>query len=532
LEAGGDQITVSDQWLLKKFEELSGRLSLVEQANVSLQEREQQHLQRIEQLVQENRLLRQKLDHFIQRYFGGKRNESLDRQQLEMLLQGLELTELPVAAAPARPPATAPRPGVAHPVRRVLASEHLETRETVIEPEEVKAQPEGWRKLSEERTTLLDYEPGKFFKQVTVRPRYVKHEEFAVAPLPPQPIEQSMAGPGLLAHVVVTKFEEHTPLYRLERIFRQQHGVELSRKTMGDWVFQIAELVKPVYQAIAQELQQCSYLQADETPIRCLDPDVKGKSVKGFLWVYGEPKGDVLFDWRMGRGREGPAEFLKNFRGTLQTDAYGVYESLAKAREGELTLAGCLAHGRRGFKDAIAENKVAAWFVKQMALLYAVEQELRRSKAGPQLRAAVRQHQSAPVMARLRKAMEIIRRKTLPQGLLGQAIDYMLVRWESFTRFLEDGRVELDNNLIENAIRPTAIGKKNWLFIGAPEAGQRSAIIYTLLGNCRRHGVNPYEYFRDIIARLPAAKITQIKEFTPSAWANAQRKNQPAQKVA
>ena len=478
--------------------------------------------EQLRQLGVENHLLRQKLDHFIRRYFGGQRNEALDRQQLELLLQGLELAELPVPE-PRQAAAPAQREGAAHPVRRVLANEKLETRETVLEPAEVQAQPEGWRKISEERTTLLDYEPGKFFKQVIVRPRYVKGEEFVVAPLPPQPIEQSMAGPGLLAHVVVTKFEQHTPLYRLERIFSQQHGVELSRKTMGDWVYQIAELVKPVYRAMAEELQKQTYLQADETPIRCLDPDVKGKSVQAYLWSYSAPKGDVFFDWRMSRSREGPDEFLKSFRGTLQTDAYAAYESLAKARNGEIVLAGCLAHGRRGFKDTIAETKVAAWFVKQMGIMYAVEQQLRRSKSGPDLRAAVRQHQSAPVMARLRKAMEIIRRKTLPQGLLGKAIDYMLVRWESFTRFLQDGRLEIDNNLIENAIRPTAIGKKNWLFVGAPEAGERSAIIYTLLGSCRRHRINPYEYFRDLITRLPSAKTTDIKKFTPWAWANPKK---------
>ncbi|HEV2210264.1 MAG TPA: IS66 family transposase [Verrucomicrobiae bacterium] len=482
----------------------------------------------------ENRLLRQKLDAFIRHYFGGRRNEGLDAKQLQMALLGLELTTAAIEEPQAQAPVAAAQPrrkGSSHPVRRVLDSDKLETRETVIEPEEVKAQPEGWRKISEERTTLLDYEPGKLIKQVIVRPRYVKNEEFALAPLPPQPIEQSMAGAGLLAHVVVTKFEHHTPLYRLERIFSHEHGVELSRKTMGDWVYQIAELVKPVYQAIGEALQKSTYLQADETPIRCLDPDVKGKSVMAYLWIYGKPKGDVFFDWRLERSREGPAKFLKEFKGTLQTDAWSAYERLAKERNGDIILAGCLAHGRRGFKDAIAENKVAAWFVKQMALLYAVEQDLRRGKAGPQLRAAVRQHQSAPVMARLRKGMEIVRRKSLPQGLLGKAIDYMLVRWESFTRFLTDGRLEIDNNLIENAIRPTAIGKKNWLFIGAPEAGQRSAIIYTLLGCCRRQGINPYEYFRDLITRLPAAKITEIKQFVPSAWLKAHNQSQRSSKA-
>ena len=228
----------------------------------------------------------------------------------------------------------------------------------------------------------------------------------------------------------------------------------------------------------------------------------------------------MLFEWRVSRSREGPEKFLKSFRGKLQTDGYSVYESLAKAR-GDLTLIGCWAHCRRAFHEALAETKLAAWFVGQIGQLYAVEKKLREQKAGSQLRAAMRVWQSRPVLARLRRAMKLVRRRTLPQGLLGQAIDYALKRWDALTRFVEDGVLEIDNNLIENAIRPSALGKKNWLFIGHPEAGERSAVIYTLLGSCRRHGINPFDYLKDMFTRLPAAKITQINDFTPAAWAKA-----------
>jgi len=510
--------------LWQKLEQLSARLLAVEAENSRLKISEQQ-------LQQENRLLRQKLDHYIRHYFGGQRNEGLDKHQMELLLQGLPaLIELPrVQAAPAAQLSRNPE-SIRGPARRVLAEDKLETRQVVIEPEEVKAQPEGWRKISEEKTTLLDWEPGKLFKQVIIRPRYVKNEQFALAKLPPQPIEQGMVGPGLLAEVLVKKFEHHQPLYRQEKIFKQQYGVELSRKTMGGWVEQASQLVAPVYRAIREDLQQGSYLQADETPIRCLDPDVKGKSVLGYLWTYSRPGADVLFEWRMSRSREGPEEFLKPFRGKLQTDGYAAYESLARKRSG-LVLAGCWAHVRRGFKEALAESKLAAWFVKQIGLMYGVEKELRHSRpggTGPKLRAARRAWQSAPVLRRLRKAMELARRRTLPSGLLGKAIDYALSRWEALSRFVQDGALEIDNNLIENAIRPSALGKKNWLFIGHPEAGERSAILYTLLGSCRRHGINPFDYLKDLFTRLPAAKITQIKEFTPLAWAKAQlKKKQP-----
>ncbi|HEY3861028.1 MAG TPA: IS66 family transposase [Verrucomicrobiae bacterium] len=506
---------MTDDTLLKKFEELSARMSALETQNTGLREENTQ-------LRTENRLLRQKLDQYIRHYFGGQRNEGLDKQQMELLLQGLpNIIALP---SPDPKPAAASRSGTPHPVRRMLAEDKLETQEIVIEPEEIKAQPDGWKKISEERTSQLDWVAPKIIKRVFIRPRYVKAERFALAPLPPQPIEQGMVGPSLLAQVILNKFEYHLPLYRQEKMFRQQFGVELSRKTMGCWAEQASELMKPVYRAIREDLLAGFYLQADETPIRYLDPDVKGKSQQGYLWAYSRPGGDVLFEWQVSRSREGPVNFLKSFHGKLQTDGYAAYESLAKERDGDLILIGCWAHTRRGFHEALSESKLAAWFVRQIGLLYAVEKELREKKTGPQLRAAMRVWQSRPVLARLRRAMELVRQRTLPQGLLGQAIDYALKRWEALNRFVDDGTLEIDNNLIENAIRPSALGKKNWLFIGHPEAGERSAVIYTLLGSCRRHGINPFDYLKDLFTRLPAAKITQIKEFRPMEWAKAKAK--------
>jgi len=426
---------VPDATLLQKYEEMSARVVALEM---------------------ENRLLRQKLDQYIRHYFGGQRNEGLDKNQLELLLQGLP--NVIVLPPPESKTPTATRHGTLHPVRRMLAEDKLETQEIVIEPAEVQAQPQGWKKISEERTSQLDWVAPKIIKRVLIRPRYVKAERFAIAPLPPQPIEQGMVGPGLLAQILVSKYEYHQPLYRQEKMFRQQFGVELSRKTMGCWVEQAAELLKPVYRSIREDLVRGSYLQADETPIRYLDPDVKGKSQQGYLWAYSRPGGDVLFEWQVSRARAGPEEFLKNFRGKLQTDGYSAYESLAKAR-GDLTLIGCWAHARRGFHEALAETRLAAWFVRQIGQLYVVEKQLRQQKTGPRLRAAKRVWQSRPVLARLHRAMELIRRKTLPQGLLGQAIDYTLKRCSALIQFVEDGTLEIDNNLIENAIRPSALGK-------------------------------------------------------------------------
>jgi transposase len=513
---------VTDTTLLKRLEELSSRVAALAADNAQLREENTR-------LKTENQLLRRKLDHFIRHYFGGQRNEGLSQAQLELALQGLaNVVELPRPTPAPGPERQAP---ATHPVRRVLAEDRLETQEVVIEPAEVQAQPEGWRKLSEERTTQLDWVAPKIIKRVIVRPRYVKAERFALAPLPPQPIPQGMVGPGLLAHILISKYEDHLPLFRQAKMFARQYGVALNRKTMGSWVEQIAALLQPVYRVIREDLVAGAYLQADETPIRYLDPDVKGKSQQGYLWVYSRPGGEVLFEWRISRGRAGPEEFLQHFNGKLQTDGYAAYESLAKARAG-LTLVGCWAHARRGFHEALNETKLAAWFIRQIGLLYRVERELRRHQAGPALRQAVRASQSQPVLDRLRRAMARVRERTLPAGLLGQAIDYALKRWPALTEYVADGHLEVDNNLIENAIRPSALGKKNWLFIGHPAAGERSAIIYTLLAGCRRHGLNPFDYLQDLFTRLPAAKITEIRQFTPLAWAKARGLIKPRQQAA
>jgi transposase len=427
----------------------------------------------------------------------------------------LEEKQTPVRSlTTAAPPARAPLPA------------HLETERVVIEPEEVQQQPEGWRKLGEEITEELDWKPAQFVKRLYLRPKYANADRIVIAPLPARLIEKGLPGAGLLPQVIVSKYGDHLPLYRQEKIYRERHGVNLTRQTLCGWVEAAADWLSPIYREMKTALLAQDYLQADETPIRYLDPDVKGKSQQGWLWTYTRPRGDVVFEWKVSRSREGPREFLKSFRGRLQTDGYGVYESLARERNGDLILVGCWAHVRRGFHEALNEGRAAAWLVRQIGLLYAVEKQLRESPrggSGPPLRAAVRAWQSRPILERLRRAMEGVRRRVLPQSLLGQAIDYTLSRWGTLIRYVEDGPLEIDNNLCENAIRPTAVGKKNFLFIGHPEAGQRSAVIYSVLGSCRRHGINPDEYLRDLFERLPKAKTSDLKSLTPAAWAKAKQ---------
>lgn len=408
--------------------------------------------------------------------------------------------------------------------------EHLPVIEEVIEPELVKSAPQEWRRIGEEVSERLDYEPARFLRRRTVRPKYVQRGAVdavpIVAPLPETLMERSMVAPGLLAQIIVSKYCDHLPLYRQEQIYWSRHQVWLPRQTLAEWVGLAAEWLKPIYKGIQQRVLSGGYVQVDETPIRYLAPG-NGKTRLGYLWTCGVPRGDVIFHWEKSRA----ATCLENiipadFNGTIQCDGCEAYDCFARRRGEKIVLAGCLAHVRRKFYEAReAAPKIAGWFLAQFKNLYRLEDQLRRGRAGPKLREAERASLSRPVLTRLQRALVRLKtkRRFLPQSLIGKAIDYALSQWPALLVFLDDGRLEIDNNLIENAIRPTAIGKKNWLFIGEARAGDRSAIIYTIIECCRRRGLDPFTYLRDVFTRLPSTTNWQVKDLTPEAWANARQ---------
>lgn len=481
-------------------------------------------------LVAENQLLRGKLDAFIRRYFGGQKNEGISAAQLELLLQGF--TQELVAAqssAPIEPPVAKP-PATRTPVRQRLASNLPVRRRQELIPAEVQADPEAFRKIDETVTDILDYEPGHLFRDQIVRPRFVRRSPSAevparkapeaavlVAPLPNRLIEKGLPGPGLLAHILIERFQNHQPFYRQQQCFAQRHQYSLSRQTMVGWMEPLAEWFKPVIALMREALVGGDYLQVDETVIRYLDRDEPGKSQAGYLWAYSHPRGDVVFDWRTSRSREGPAEFLKTFKGALQTDGYSAYISLAEERP-ELVLCHCVAHWRRKFIEAKDEDRRAGWFLRQFRHLYAVEAQCRQERAGPALRQARRSAQSRMIWARLRRALDFLIPRVLPQSLLGRALAYGRNQWEGLIRHLELGRVEIDSNKVENAIRPTAVGKKNFLFVGHPDAGWRSAVFYSLIESCRRRGINAERYLKDVLERLPDLMQAELKQFVPEEW--------------
>jgi len=406
--------------------------------------------------------------------------------------------------------------------------ENLPLVEEVIDPEPVQAQPEQWRCIGQEISEQLDYEPGRFFRRRVVRRKYVHRTNPNCAPviaaLPERLLDRSLPAPGLLAHIVAGKYCDHLPLYRQEQIYKQRHGVHLPRQSLTRWVELASEWLKPIYEQIRTGVMGGGYVQVDETPVDYLEPG-HGKTKQGYLWTCSRPGGDVFYRWETSRA----ATCLNNiipvhFTGTVQCDGYSAYRSFAQGRNGTIELAGCWAHVRRKFFEAMEQSpKPAGWIVRQIQHLYQVEARLREQRAGPRLREAVRAHQSKPVVERMKRALVRLKSsgRYLPQSLLGIAIDYALGQWQTLAVYLGDGRVEIDNNLVENAIRPTALGKKNWLFMGAAEAGNRGAIIYSIIESCRRRGIDPYAYLKDVLTRLPKMTNHQIPEITPEAWAKA-----------
>ena len=379
--------------------------------------------------------------------------------------------------------------------------------------------------IGEEVSEQLDYEPGHFLRRRIVRRKYVHRTNLdqapVIAPLPEKLQERGLAAPGLLAHIITSKYCDHLPLYRQEQIFAHRHKVHLPRQTLTRWMELCADWLKPIYEQIRTGVMAGGYMQVDETPIDYLEPG-NGKAKQGYLWTCARPQGDVVFQWETSRAAECLHKLIPvTFTGTVQCDGYSAYPAFANKRS-NITLAGCWAHARRGFHEALAQTpRTTGWIVRQIQQLYQIEAQLRKHRAGPALRLAVRTHQSAPIIERIHRALTALKlsRRFLPKSLLGQAIDYALAQWAALKIFVEDGRIEIDNNLVENAIRPTAIGKKNWLFIGEAQAGERGAILYTIVESCRRRQIDPFTYLRDVLTRLPHMTNWQITEVTPEAWA-------------
>jgi transposase len=481
-------------------------------------------------------VLKQTIDALCRRVFG-KSSEQLDSSQLELFE--------PPKKAPAADPADHGPAAEDMQVRQQSRKqprppripEHLPVVEQILDPPEVLADPDQWRRIGEEVREQLDYKPGRFLRLRLVRGKYVRKGDVlakpVVAPLPPCLLERCIATPGLVAEIIDNRFVCHLPYYRQVEIFARQ-GVAFHRKTLCDWAALGADWLAAVYRAIQHEHWRSCYRQFDETPIHYLKPG-SGKAQTGYLWTSNIPGGTVIFHWRAGRDADGVAELFGpacSAACTVQCDGYEAYPAWAKDKP-FIVLAGCHAHLRRKFFEAQEQApRLVAWILHQIGHLYRIEKELREAKAGPALREAVRASQSRTIHRRLKAAIDrLALRAILPKSKLGKALRYAVNQWAKLAVYLGDGRIEIDNNLVENAIRPTKLGAKNWLFIGCREAGQRAAILYTIVENCRRLGIDTREYLEDVLTRLPSMKDSEAVTLTPANWLRA-RQGKPVRKAA
>jgi len=396
------------------------------------------------------------------------------------------------------------------PVRAILPT-HLPRQEEIIEPEGLE---EGMKKIGEEVTELLEHIPGKLYVRRIVRPKYVKGKEdgVKVAALPSLPIPKSNAGPSLLAHIMVSKWVDHLPYYRQIQMFKRE-GVTLSDSTFNGWFNATARLISPLYDALVAQIKQENYLQADESPIKVQDNHKEKGTHKGYHWVYHAPRLKLaVFDYQPSRSQDGPRAFLKDFKGYLQTDGYAAYNEQGDRES--ITLLACMAHARRYFEKALDNDRdKATHALKVIQSLYEIERNAQQDENIDLL--AARQQEAVPILNKWKEWLDGQQNNVLPKSTIGKAINYTLSLWSRLIKYTNQSELLIDNNQIENTIRPLAIGRKNYLFAGSHEAAQRAAIFYSLFACCKLHQVNPYEWLKYVLENIQEYPINQIEKMLP-----------------
>jgi transposase len=457
-----------------------------------------------------------------QRYFGGGQGETLDKAQLLLAIEQAK----PAPSVRPVETITYQRPGGPAPKRTLPAETfaHLPVKETIeIVPEAVKKDPSLYEKIGEERTFEIDVAPPQIFKREIVRLKFKhtidRHRAPLLAPAPARIAPGGFASAGLIAWALTAKYADHLPLYRQEKML-ERWGAPISRQNLCDWVGLATPFLDPLVKLMKSDLLKSGYVQADETPVKCNDPDLKdGRTTQGYLWALSRPGGDVVFEWRLSRKHEEAERLLGEFQGVLQSDGYEAYPAYVRTRP-EVAWVGCWAHTRRKFYEALGERPAEAHRALELvAQLYRCETQWNEAAVGDR-RAALRQEHFARPLAELKTlAQDLLAGPVLPQSGLGKACTYLLGHWAPLTAHLNYSHTALDTNAVENAIRPSAVGKKNWLFVGHPDAGDRTAVMYSLIVSCQRRGHNPHEYLKDVLTRLPALTTKDdLRPLLPAHW--------------
>ena len=504
-------------------------------------------LQSLRTSEREKEQLRYRLDQLLRARFG-PRSEKIDPAQLKLFAaEVLELAESQAsneASSEESPPADSSsssgnekkkRPGHGRkPLPRDLPRRRLE--HTL--PEAALACPccgERRTKIGEDVSEQLDYVPASLQVIEHARFKYACPHcegEVVIADKPRQPIEKGLAAPGLLAQTIVSKFGDHLPLYRLERIFKR-HGVEIPRSTMCGWMADCAELLAPLYKLMCRRIRESRIVHTDDTPVRVQDKNRKGTR-QGRFWVYigDHDHAYTVFDYTPTRQRDGPMRWLASFEGYLQADAFAGYDGIyARGGGNKVVEVACWAHARRKFYDARTvdpsrSHAALAWVrklydVEDAAKVLAAEEGSSPDEEHSRLcdaRYRLRQEQAVPLLASFGEWLEKEATAVLPKSPIGQAIGYALSNWEALKRYTQDGELDIDNNASENALRGIALGRKNWMFLGSNRDGRTAAILFSFMATCHRRDVEPFAYLRDVLGRISDHPMSRIEELLPGRW--------------
>jgi transposase len=456
----------------------------------------------------------------------GPHSETLSDLQLELLIDFEPgVTGEEVEAEAKRGPLPQPeRKRKAHPGRQTLP-ENLKRVEQVIAAPVCACAACGGETtvIGYDESEQLDVEPASYLVRVTKREkracRNCESGTVVAAPLPERIVEKGLGSDRVVIDTVVSKYCDHLPLYRQAAILERETGIEIGRATLDGWVMRVGELLMPVAEAMRRDLLKAMYLQADETTVPVQMRDGRGSDHQGYFWQYGAPRGETVFEFQMGRGREGPQKFLGEWEGILQTDGYQAYKGIGGPK---LVHVGCWAHARRKFVDAVKVNpkdERAVKMVLRMDALFAIDRDAKeRGLSGEERQASRREHAPSWV-EEIREGCREALRAVLPKSTLGQAAQYTLNEWAKLKRCLDYAEVELSNNVAENSMRPVALGRKNWLHVGSEKAGPKVAAILSAVESCRRLGVPVKEYLGDVLPGMDRRKLSEVSMLTPARWA-------------
>ena len=463
----------------------------------------------------------------IQKY--GPASEKLSDAQLELLELEPGVSSAEVQAESEREPlpaSTGSQKRRPHPGRQELPVE-LPRVERVITcaPKQCTCRACGqpMAVIGYDQSEQLDVEPAKYFVLVTKREKrackFCEAGGVVAAPVPARIIDKGLVSDRVVIDTVVAKYSDHLPLYRQSAILEREAGLQISRATLDGWVMRVGELLVPIVTGMGRELVKGSYIQADETPVDVQMHDRRGRNHQAYLWQYSRPGGSAVFEFRLGRGRAGPKEFLGRFEGVLQTDGYIAYNQVGGPKMVHVC---CWAHARRHFIDAVKlcpSDPIATAIVRRMDELFGVDAEARAQNFNHAARHALRQERAKPLLDLLKPQIEAAGARALPSSALGKAVTYTLALWPKLTRFLEHPVAELSNNLAENSMRPVALGRKNWIHVGSPQAGPKVAAILSIVESCRRMNIPVRDYLGAVLPGLANTSIQRLAELTPAAWA-------------